>query len=140
MANRSTYEIMTPESIGIPARQMVLGKHSGRHAFEERLRELGFTLAAEELEDCFRRFKDSATARRMSQTATSMRSCATGSGRERFLQAEGFSVHAGDAENATAVISLEKDGEVREEVALGNGPWTQLQCRRQNHESPGIRL
>ena len=41
MANKETYEIMTPESVGIPKNAIVLGKHSGRHAFEERLHELG---------------------------------------------------------------------------------------------------
>jgi 2-isopropylmalate synthase len=42
LTNRETYEIMTPESIGLKKSQMVLGKHSGRHAFEERLQELGY--------------------------------------------------------------------------------------------------
>jgi len=44
LANRQTYEIMTPESIGLPQNSLVLGKHSGRHAFEERLKYLGFAL------------------------------------------------------------------------------------------------
>ncbi len=123
MANRSTYEIMTPESIGIPARQMVLGKHSGRHAFEERLRELGFSLAAEELNDCFRRFKELCD-RKKDVTDRDIEALVRNRATEEsgVYKLKGFSVHAGDAENATAVISLEKDGEIREEVALGNGP------------------
>lgn len=57
MANRETYEIMTPESIGIPKNRMVLGKHSGRHAFEDRINDLGYTVDAETLETVFADFK-----------------------------------------------------------------------------------
>ena len=57
MANKETYEIMTPESVGIPKNAIVLGKHSGRHAFEERLHELGYTLDHEKLEKAFEKFK-----------------------------------------------------------------------------------
>jgi 2-isopropylmalate synthase len=53
-----TYEIMTPQSIGRPSNELVLGKHSGRHAFRERLQELGFSLEGEEFQRAFQRFKD----------------------------------------------------------------------------------
>ncbi|MBN1778671.1 MAG: 2-isopropylmalate synthase, partial [Candidatus Buchananbacteria bacterium] len=56
--HRSTYEIMTPESVGWSGESMVMGKHSGRHAFKSRLESLGFTLSDEELQAAFRRFKD----------------------------------------------------------------------------------
>jgi 2-isopropylmalate synthase len=52
-----TYEIMTPESVGVPKSRLVLGKHSGRHAFKNRLEELGVALAEEELNQAFVRFK-----------------------------------------------------------------------------------
>ncbi len=55
---RTTYEIMDPASIGLTANNLVLGKHSGRHAFEKRLVELGFTLNREAMEKAFARFKD----------------------------------------------------------------------------------
>ena len=57
MANKETYEIMTPESVGIPQNAIVLGKHSGRHAFEDRLRTLGYQLDAEKLDKAFAKFK-----------------------------------------------------------------------------------
>ena len=57
MANKETYEIMTPESVGIPKNAIVLGKHSGRHAFEDRLRELGYSLDKEKLDKTFEKFK-----------------------------------------------------------------------------------
>jgi 2-isopropylmalate synthase len=50
LAERSTYEIMTPEMVGVPGSTLVMGKHSGRHGLEARYRELGYTLAPEELE------------------------------------------------------------------------------------------
>ena len=53
-----TYEIMTPESVGVPKSQLVLGKHSGRHAFKKRLEELGVGLSEEDLNKAFGRFKD----------------------------------------------------------------------------------
>lgn len=58
LKERTTYEIMKPELIGIYQSNLVLGKHSGRHAFSERLRELGFELTGEELDKAFHRFKD----------------------------------------------------------------------------------
>ncbi|MEP7200307.1 MAG: 2-isopropylmalate synthase [Chloroflexota bacterium] len=57
LKNALTYEIMKPEMIGLPASQLVLGKHSGRHAFRDRLKTLGYTLSKAELDEAFARFK-----------------------------------------------------------------------------------
>jgi len=57
LKNRTTYEIMTPESVGYPANKLVLGKHSGRHALADRLKDLGYELSKEELEKCYDKFK-----------------------------------------------------------------------------------
>ena len=56
LKNRLTYEIMTPQSIGIPSNRLVLGKHSGRHAFKEYLAELGYHLNEADLEKAYGRF------------------------------------------------------------------------------------
>ncbi len=56
LKERTTYEIMTPESVGLAKSRLVLGKHSGRHAFRERLEELGYSLSQEEIEGAFARF------------------------------------------------------------------------------------
>jgi 2-isopropylmalate synthase len=58
LKQKQTYEIMTPESIGIPGNRLVLGKHSGRHAFDERLKALGFNLNKEDMNRAFLRFKE----------------------------------------------------------------------------------
>lgn len=60
LQDKRTYEIMDAQAIGLTDSRLVLGKHSGRHAFERRLRELGYTLGKEELERAFVRFKETA--------------------------------------------------------------------------------
>jgi 2-isopropylmalate synthase len=57
LKNAETYEIMTPESVGVKQTSLVMGKHSGRHAFVHKLEELGYELASNQLEDAFVRFK-----------------------------------------------------------------------------------
>lgn len=56
LKNRLTYEIMTPQSVGWTDTNLVLGKHSGRHALDARLRQLGHKLSAEQLKVAYRRF------------------------------------------------------------------------------------
>jgi 2-isopropylmalate synthase len=57
LKEKSTYEIMTPESVGLTQSTLVLGKHSGRHAFRDRLTQLGYSLSEDELNGVFERFK-----------------------------------------------------------------------------------
>jgi 2-isopropylmalate synthase len=58
LKQKLTYEIMTPESLGISGNRLVMGKHSGRHAFSERLKELGFNLDKVDMNRAFLRFKE----------------------------------------------------------------------------------
>jgi 2-isopropylmalate synthase len=58
LKHAETYEIMTPESVGLTASKLVLGKHSGRHAFDEKLKAIGYELDGEEIAEAFKRFKD----------------------------------------------------------------------------------
>jgi len=58
LKHAGTYEIMTPESVGLTKSKLVLGKHSGRHAFRQKLVELGYSLGENAIEDAFKRFKD----------------------------------------------------------------------------------
>lgn len=57
LKEKMTYEIIKPSDIGLTKTELVLGKHSGRHAFKTRLKELGYSLSNEEIEDAFVRFK-----------------------------------------------------------------------------------
>jgi 2-isopropylmalate synthase len=56
LKEKSTYEIIDPKMVGIPEGRLVLGKHSGRHALNQRARELGFDLSKAELDDLYHRF------------------------------------------------------------------------------------
>ncbi|MBL6942281.1 MAG: 2-isopropylmalate synthase, partial [Rhodospirillales bacterium] len=58
LKHAGTYEIMTPESVGLGMSKLVLGKHSGKHAFSEKLKALGYDLGDNAVKDAFKRFKD----------------------------------------------------------------------------------
>jgi len=58
LKHSETYEIMTPESVGLGQSKLVLGKHSGKHAFSEKLKDLGYDLGDNAIKDAFKRFKD----------------------------------------------------------------------------------
>jgi 2-isopropylmalate synthase len=64
LKNAQTYEIMTPESVGLKESKLVMGKHSGRHAFREKLIELGYDLGDNAVQDAFKRFKDLADVKK----------------------------------------------------------------------------
>jgi 2-isopropylmalate synthase len=125
MANRATYEIMTPESIGLMQNRMVLGKHSGRHAVEERLSALGYQLGKEELDQLFSRFKDLCDRKKVItdydlEALAVHRLSETGAGTGYRL--ERFTVNSGNYVTSNAVVSVLHDGERFEEVAIGDGP------------------
>lgn len=65
LKDQRTYEIMTPETVGCAASELVLGKHSGRHAFQVRLRDLGMPMEGDVLRDAFQRFKALADAQKV---------------------------------------------------------------------------
>ncbi|NTV45075.1 MAG: 2-isopropylmalate synthase, partial [Chlorobiales bacterium] len=58
LKNRQTYEVMTPESVGVPKTKIVLGRHSGRHGLKARLNELGYNIREDELQVIYKRFLD----------------------------------------------------------------------------------
>jgi 2-isopropylmalate synthase len=58
LKQRTTYEIMNPEDVGIPSNKIILGKHSGRHAFRKRIEEYGYYLSDKNFETAFKKFKD----------------------------------------------------------------------------------
>lgn len=58
LANKATYEILTPESVGVATNSIVLGKHSGKHAFSSRLTEMGYKLTDDQITEAFAKFKD----------------------------------------------------------------------------------
>jgi len=124
LAKRETYEIMTPQSIGIPQNRMVLGKHSGRHAFEERLKDLGLSVSTETLEKIFSDFKDLADKKKVVSDRDIE---ALVMDRAVFVpetwKLDHWAVNTGSALGAAGVIRLQhKDGEHKKLVCLGDGP------------------
>ncbi len=118
-----TYEIMTPQSIGRASNELVLGKHSGRHSFRERLAELGFDLEGESFQEAFRRFKALADAKKTiyNEDLEAIASDAVVRTDERYQVGE-VSVLSGTFAKASATVELRVDGEAHKATALGIGP------------------
>jgi 2-isopropylmalate synthase len=124
LKEKSTYEIMTPESVGLKESKLVMGKHSGRHAFTEKLKDLGYSLTPEEIEKTFPKFKDLADKKKdifdedlrliveegiyqISETYT----------------LEYIQISSGDKTIPTSTVGLRRqDGEVFLEASYGDGP------------------
>ncbi len=118
-----TYEIMTPESIGRASNEIVLGKHSGRHAFRERLSELGFEVEGEDFERAFKRFKDLADAKKtiFNEDIEVIAADSVVATDDRFQLGE-LSIVSGTFTKPSATVELLVDGESRKTTALGVGP------------------
>ncbi|HVV61448.1 MAG TPA: 2-isopropylmalate synthase [Pseudolabrys sp.] len=123
LKNAQTYEIMTPESVGVKQTSLVMGKHSGRHAFVHKLEELGYQLAGNQLEDAFVRFK--ALADRKKQIydedieALVDEEIATAHDRVKIVS---LTVIAGTMGPQTATLTLDIDGKHTTTQSTGNGP------------------
>ncbi|GMO38666.1 MAG: 2-isopropylmalate synthase [Termitinemataceae bacterium] len=123
LANRETYEIMTPESVGISKKDLVLGKHSGKHAFSEKIKELGYELDERDMNTAFERFKNLAdskktvTERDIEALISGNKSCEV-----ETWKLDRWVINAGSSVTSTSAIRLEApDGGMREAVHFGNG-------------------
>ena len=118
-----TYEIMTPESIGRTSNELVLGKHSGRHAFRDRLQELGLDIEGEEFQRAFKRFKDLADIKKVvyNEDLEAIVADSSISSEDRFAL-EGLRIDSGTDGGARAEVKLVVDGVSRETTATGVGP------------------
>ena len=123
LKNAITYEIMTPQSIGRPSNELVLGKHSGRHAFRDRLNELGYELPPEEFQAAFKRFKDLADKKKTIYNedleAIVQNSVSAQQGR---FQLGNLVIMSGTFAVPTATVELMVDGEPKKTTAQGTGP------------------
>ena len=123
LKNKETYEIMTPESVGLTTNNMVLGKHSGKHAFRNKVKELGFELSEEGLEKAFAKFKDIADKKKQVydrdiEALISKESIQV----PKTYQMDSYVINSGNTITSTAVIKLLKEDKVLEKVARGDGP------------------
>jgi len=123
LKEKETYEIMTPKSVGIPKSSLILGKLSGRHAFKERLKELGFQLSEEDFGLAFNRFKELADKKReiydediesiVVEEILRM---------PRRFKLVYLNVIAGNITVPTATVKMEVDGKLIQEAGFGDGP------------------
>jgi 2-isopropylmalate synthase len=121
--NANTYEIMRPETIGLSRSSLVLGKHSGRHAFEERLKQLGYELDAYSINVLFAQFKDLADRKKVvfdrDIEALVLEKSATQTEMYRLVY---YNVVSGNQTLATASVRLASDKGIVEEACCGSGP------------------
>lgn len=123
LKNKATYEIMTPESVGLTTNNMVLGKHSGKHAFRNKVKELGYELPEESLERAFTKFKVIADKKKQVYD----RDIEALIGKEsiqvpRTFRMDSYVINSGNTITSTAVLKLIKEGKVLERVSRGDGP------------------
>lgn len=125
LKNQQTYEIMRPETVGLSESRLVLGKHSGRHAFRQRLQEMGFdNLSDEKFQQAFERFKALADKKKVVADADiqAIISDELYQPRETW-KLNYIQVTCGDHSIPTATVSLTgPDGFIREDANLGTGP------------------
>lgn len=120
--NKSTYEIMSPDRIGLKENKMVLGKHSGKHAFNEKIESLGYSLSDTDLKHAFKMFKDLADKKKEVYEADieaiirdDIYEIADRISLNRYV------INCGNTINPTVTIGLRKDETLYEEVATGDG-------------------
>lgn len=124
LKNKATYEIMTPESIGITEKSLVLGKHSGKAALRDRIKSLGYDITDEELNVAFAKFKDIADKKKQVYDSD-IEAIVTKETTQipRTFRLDRFVINSGNTITAMATVRMFKeDGTKVEEVAQGDGP------------------
>lgn len=122
LQNRLTYEIMTPESIGLVKNSMVLGKHSGSHAFAERIKELGYKLNEEELKAAFEEFKNLCDKKKEVNDYDIEAIIDHNSQTTKHYKLIQYIINSGNKMTSTASLIIDHNGEIIEKVSLGDGP------------------
>jgi 2-isopropylmalate synthase len=118
-----TYEIMTPESVGLTESKIVMGKHSGRHAFRKKLEELGFELGDNALEEAFARFKDMADRKKQIFEDDLIALIEDEVAREfETIRFESLQIQAGTKGPQVAELGVIIDGQEQSARVEGNGP------------------
>ena len=123
LKERTTYEIMTPQSIGLPTSRLVLGKHSGRHAFRQKLTELGYEMSPEEIEKAYERFIDLCDRKKrvddrdIQALVDEQMSAVVETYHLEYLQ-----VTSGNTTVSTATVRVRRGDEYKQEAACGEGP------------------
>lgn len=122
LKEKTTYEIMTPESIGLKESKLVLGKHSGRHAFRDKLIDLGYELEDQQVNDAFAKFKDLADKKKEVSDDDLLALIEEKLvDTEEVFKLETIYVTYGNESVPTAKVRIIRDDQVLIEEAEGNG-------------------
>ncbi len=123
LKERSTYEIIRPETIGVHKTKFILGKHSGRHAFRTRLDELGYALSDEDLNSAFERFKKLADQKKdiFDEDIEALISEEVAKVSETYSLVD-LKVLSGTSQKPTAEVKLKVDEKIVEKTEHGDGP------------------
>lgn len=123
LKSRQTYEIMTPDSIGLSDMKIVLGRHSGKHAFKKRLEDLGYTLTDDEFERAFEQFLVVAD-RKKEVFDEDLAAIIEGEIRSisEYYKLEYFHISSGSSTIPTSTVRMRAGEEVMQESAWGDGP------------------
>ena len=126
LKEKSTYEIMRPEDVGVGRSRLVLGKHSGRHAFRSRLEELGLELDEESFERVFQQFKELADKKKEifddDLEALVTEELESAAGEPEIFRLVSFHISSGTNAVPTATVQLEVGGEILTDASTGDGP------------------
>lgn len=125
LQNKETYEIMTPESVGLTENVMVLGKHSGKHALKDRVEYLGYSVSDEELEDLFVKFKTLADEKKTvyDEDIIALVLAEMSNIVEEGYELEDYSTSTSEGKESKTIIKVKKpNGEPTEVMGSGKGP------------------
>ena len=122
LKHASTYEIMTPESVGLEKSNLVLGKHSGRAAFRDKLELLGMKIGDNAFEEAFHRFKELADKKKDIFDEDIITLIGDGTDTSDQITFVRMGVHCGSEGPQEARMTIEMNGEAHHVVATGNGP------------------
>lgn len=122
LAEKSTYEIMVPEQVGISKNNIVLGKHSGKHAIGNKLAELGYSYTESELNDYFEKVKALSDKKKFIADSDLEAIVNNRPRIEGKYQLVNFDVHTSKSTNSVCTAMLQREGVNYEEVSLGQGP------------------
>ncbi|MBL7032163.1 MAG: 2-isopropylmalate synthase [Nitrospira sp.] len=123
LKEKSTYEIITPESIGLSKTKYVLGKHSGRNAFRTKLSELGFTLNDDDINSAFKRFKEIADQKKdiYDEDLVALVSSEVSTVPEKYKLIK-MSVSSGTGEKPSAMVKMRVGSKTIQKTQKGDGP------------------
>ena len=123
LKERTTYEIMKPEDVGIGASELVLGKHSGRHAFRDHMEKLGFKLESDNLEKAYEAFIDLADKKKHLYDDDLVSIIQDQASRSASVyRLEYIQVTTGNTVQPTATVKVRKGDEILMDASTGDGP------------------